>query len=377
MKDINVLSVFLDGRKIGTLAKYERSLTAFQYDESWLAEGFAVNPLSLPLEKKVFCAKYDPFEGLFGVFDDSLPDGWGRLLLDRLLVKHRVNPEEVQPLTRLAIVGNSGMGALEYRPEIEMGEKVSIENLDEIARECEKILETESATDLDSLFALGGSSGGARPKILTTYLGEDWIIKFPSSFDGKNIGLVEFEYAQCAKACGIEMSETKLFASQNCDGYFGTKRFDRKKDEQGNLKKIHMVSAGGLLETSHRIPNLDYNLLMKLTQIMTGNFEELEKLYRLMCFNVFAHNRDDHAKNFSYIYDEKEGKWHLSPAYDLTYSSSIGGEHATCINGNGKNPTMEDILAVAENACIASSKAQKIATDVQTITKELQRFFPR
>lgn len=157
-----------------------------------------------------------------------------------------MNPEEVQPLTRLAIVGNSGMGALEYRPEIEMGEKVSIENLDEIVRECEKILETESATDLDSLFALGGSSGGARPKILTTYQGEDWIIKFPSSFDGKNIGLVEFEYAQCAKACGIEMSETKLFASQNCDGYFGTKRFDRKKDEQGNLKKIHMVSAGNM-----------------------------------------------------------------------------------------------------------------------------------
>lgn len=377
MKEINVLSVLLDGRKIGTLAKYERNLTAFQYEDEWLTEGFSINPLSLPLEKKVFFAKYHPFEGLFGVFDDSLPDGWGRLLLDRLLIRNRVNPEEVQPMTRLAIVGNSGMGALEYRPEIELGETAHAEDLDQIAQECRNILETEGSDDLDRLFALGGSSGGARPKILTTYEGEDWIIKFPSSLDSREIGLIEFEYAQCAKACGIEMAETKLFSSRLCQGYFGTKRFDREKGEKAKLKKIHMVSAGGLLETSHRIPNLDYQLLMKLTQIMTGNFEEIEKLYRLMCFNVFAHNRDDHARNFSYLYDEEKGAWKLSPAYDLTYSSSIGGEHATCVNGNGKNPGMEDILAVAESACISSSKAQKIARDVQEITKELRRFFPR
>lgn len=377
MKEINVLSVLLDGRKIGTLAKYERNLTAFQYEDDWLSEGFSINPLSLPLEKKVFFAKYHPFEGLLGVFDDSLPDGWGRLLLDRLLIRNRVNPEEVQPITRLAIVGNSGMGALEYRPEIELGETAHAEDLDQIAQECRKILETEGSDDLDRLFALGGSSGGARPKILTTYEGEDWIIKFPSSLDSREIGLIEFEYAQCAKACGIEMAETKLFSSRLCQGYFGTKRFDREKDEAAKLKKIHMVSAGGLLETSHRIPNLDYHLLMKLTQIMTGSFEEIEKLYRLMCFNVFAHNRDDHARNFSYLYDEEKGVWKLSPAYDLTYSSSIGGEHATCVNGNGKNPGMEDILVVAENACISSAKAQKIARDVQEITKELQKFFPR
>ena len=373
MKEINVLSVLLDGRKIGTLAKYERNLTAFQYEDDWLSEGFSINPLSLPLEKKVFFAKYHPFEGLLGVFDDSLPDGWGRLLLDRLLIRNRVNPEEVQPITRLAIVGNSGMGALEYRPEIELGETAHAEDLDQIAQECQKILETESSDDLDRLFNLGGSSGGARPKILTTYEGEDWIIKFPSSLDSREIGLIEFEYAQCAKACGIEMAETKLFSSRRCQGYFGTKRFDREKDEGAKIKKIHMVSAGGLLETSHRIPNLDYHLLMKLTQIMTGSFEEIEKLYRLMCFNVFAHNRDDHARNFSYLYDEEKGVWKLSPAYDLTYSSSIGGEHATCVNGNGKNPGMEDILAVAENASISSAKAQKIARDVQEITKELQR----
>lgn len=126
-----------------------------------------------------------------------------------------------------------------------------------------------------------------------------------------------------------------------------------------------MVSAAGLLETSHRIPNLDYDILMKLTLQLTKSMEECEKLYRLMCFNVFAHNRDDHSKNFTYIYKEEEQRWVLSPAYDLTYSNSIGGEHATTINGNGKNPGMADILAVAKKIGLNGAKAGKIANEIK------------
>ena len=114
------------------------------------------------------------------------------------------------------------------------------------------------------------------------------------------------------------MSETKLFFFFFYSGYFGIKRFDRE-----NGKKVHMVSVSGLLETSHRLPNLDYNILMKLTLELTKNYQDIEQLYRLMCFNVFAHNRDDHSKNFSFLYDENKKEWHLSPAYDLTYSSSV------------------------------------------------------
>ena len=152
------------------------------------------------------------------------------------------------------------------------------------------------------------------------------------------------------------MSETKLFDSKICSGYFGIKRFDRV-----NGRKVHMVSVSGLLETSHRLPNLDYNILMKLTLELTKNYQDIEHLYRLMCFNVFAHNRDDHSKNFSFLYDENKKEWHLSPAYDLTYSSSFNGEHATTINGEGKNPTLDDILAVAKNIGIKEKQAKDIA----------------
>ena len=150
------------------------------------------------------------------------------------------------------------------------------------------------------MFKLGGSSGGARPKILTKVDNEEWIIKFPAHADGLNIGLQEYDYSVCAKACGIEMAETRLFPSHACAGYFGTKRFDRVADERGK-KRIHMLSVSAILETSHRIPNLDYLLLGKLTMNLTKSFKEMEKLYRLMCFNVFAHNRDDHSKNFSFM----------------------------------------------------------------------------
>lgn len=193
---------------------------------------------------------------------------------------------------------------------------------------------------------MGGSSGGARPKILTSVHGEEWLIKFPSTDDNKNIGRQEYEYSLCAKACGIQMEETRLFASKKCEGYFGTKRFDRGRDADGTEIRRHMISASALLETSQRIPNLDYDTLMKLTIKLTEDFLQLENLYRLMCFNVFSHNRDDHSKNFTYLYDEKNGKWELSPAYDLTYSNSLGGEHATTVHGNGADPRLKDLLAV-------------------------------
>ena len=139
-----------------------------------------------------------------------------------------------------------------------------------------------------------------------------------------------------------------------------------------------MISVSGLLETSHRIPNLDYNDLMQLTLNLTKSFEEVEKLFRLMCFNVFSHNRDDHSKNFSFIYNEDLNKWELSPAYDLTYSYSINGEHATTINGNGVNPSLNDILKVAEKIGLDKKKAEKIAIEIREIVKkELEIFLSK
>lgn len=360
MDNYKYLKVFYNDILVGTLAKTPDRVFAFEYDSDWLNNGFSISPFSLPLIKKVFIPKYDPFGGLFGVFNDSLPDGWGRLLVDRLFLKNKINPVEIDNLNRLAVVQESGMGALTYKPEHRFESENNISDYDILARECSKILESQNSENLDELFQLGGSSGGARPKILTSINNEDWIIKFPSSSDPKNIGEKEYQYSLCAKDCGISITETRLFPSKICSGYFGIKRFDRK-----NGKKVHMVSVSGLLETSHRLPNLDYNILMKLTLELTRNYQDVEQLFRLMCFNVFAHNKDDHSKNFSFLYDDTKNEWHLSPAYDLTYSFSFNGEHATTINGEGKNPTLEDILAIAKNIGLKEKFAKDIATDIQ------------
>ena len=371
MNKIKSLQVFYNEKKVGTLALMKNNIVAFEYDSNWIINGFSISPFSLPLKKQVFIPKIDPFDGLYGVFSDSLPDGWGRLLVDRMLNSQNINPREISQIDRLAIVGETGMGALSYKPEYNLLEdKDYQEDYDNLALSCKKILNTEHSADLDKLFKLGGSSGGARPKILTKIDNEDWIIKFPSSLDDSNIGKLEYLYSVCAKKCKIDIPETKLFPSKISSGYFGIKRFDRKKLSTGAIRKLHMISVSGLLETSHRIPNLDYNDLIQLTLNLTKSFEEVEKLFRLMCFNVFSHNRDDHSKNFSFIYNEDLNKWELSPAYDLTYSYSINGEHATTINGNGVNPGLNDILNVAEKIGLDKKKAEKIASEIKEIVKK-------
>ena len=371
MNKIKSLQVFFNEKKVGTLALMKNNIVAFEYDNEWINNGFSISPFSLPLKKQVFIPKIDPFDGLYGVFSDSLPDGWGRLLVDWMLNSQNINPRQISQIDRLAIVGETGMGALSYKPEYNLLEdKDCQEDYDSLALSCKKILNTEYSADLDNLFRLGGSSGGARPKILTKIDNEDWIIKFPSSLDDNNIGELEYLYSVCAKKCKIDVPETKLFPSKISPGYFGIKRFDRKKLSTGAIRKLHMISVSGLLETSHRIPNLDYNDLMQLTLNLTKSFEEVEKLFRLMCFNVFSHNRDDHSKNFSFIYNEDLNKWELSPAYDLTYSYSINGEHATTINGNGVNPGLNDILNVAEKIGLDKKNAEKITIEIKEIVKK-------
>lgn len=368
MMPVTKLDVLCEGAKVGKLALYKKYLAAFEYDKDWLERGFSISPLKLPLREGVFIPKYDPFDGLFGIFADSLPDGWGRLLVDRMLRRSGADPDGTNPMTRLSIVGSSGMGSLEYRPEAEWAASSENYDYDELALKCEMILRsTECPEGFDAVYRMGSSSGGARPKILTRVKGEDWIVKFPSTYDPAEIGKMEYEYVQCAGRCGISIPENALFPSERCSGYFGMKRFDRIIS-QGKTGKVHMASVSALLDVSHRIPALDYNTLMALTWNLTKNISEMEEMYRRMCFNVFAHNRDDHARNFSFLFDG--GKWKLAPAYDLTYSSSVGGEHATSVNGNGKDPGMKELTAVGIKAGIAANRAKETAQQIEEIVHE-------
>ncbi len=371
MKPNNALQVLYDGRLVGTLAMTADHKVAFQYSEEWLEYGFPISPFSLPMKNQVFVPNKDYFDGLFGVFADSLPDNWGRLLLSRLLRANGQNPDKLTALDRLAIVGTAGMGALTYYPEKEIQEKQDHSNLDELAEQCQKLLNTEYSDKLDELYRLGGTSGGARPKIMTIIEGEEWIIKFSAHVDGRNAGKMEYDYSCCARQCGITMSETRLFPSDKCEGYFGTKRFDRVMDN-GSQKRIHMLTAAALLELDFEQPSLDYHSLMKLTKILTRDHpEDVKNMFRRMCFNVFAHNRDDHSKNFTYLYHEAEDCWRLSPAYDLTYSNTYYGEHTTTVDGNGRNPGGKEILAVGVAAGMERAECKRIMNQIEDCVNQM------
>ena len=360
------LHVTYHDRTVGTLAKTVHGMVAFEYDDSWLSDGFAISPFSLPLKKKVFIPEKHYFNGLFGIFADSLPDAWGQLLLSRILQRSGISEDNVSAVDRLAVVGSSGTGALCYHPDIDMSASEHTGDLDRLSEECSRILNSEQAKDLDLLFSLGGTSGGARPKIMTEIDGEKWIIKFPENSDIRDIGKMEYDYSLCAGKCSIDIPATRLFPSEKCSGYFGIKRFD--SDAGGN--RIHMATAAALLEADFRQPCLDYHQLMKLTAILTGNDpHDMENMFRRACFNVFAHNRDDHAKNFSFLYDDSSDSWKLSPAYDLTYSTTYYGEHTTSVDGNGKDPGASELLNVGTAAGLSHAKCRKIIKGIEEIVR--------
>lgn len=360
------LAVFLGDIPVGTLAKTAEGSIAFSYCPEWLAQGFSISPWSLPLEGGVFVAEPEPFEGLFGIFYDSLPDGWGALLLDRTLRSKGFDPMQVTPLARLAIVGAGGRGALRYEPCIALEDYELHATLDELAQTCQDILEDKPAANLDLAYETGGSSGGARPKAYVDIDGQSWLVKFPSHLDPPNIGPMEYAYALAAQDCGIPMAPVRLFPSKTHQGFFGSQRFDR--DALGN--GIHMATASALLEVSHRLPLLDYRHLFQVTTHITGSVEDVWRLFRLMAFNVFAHNEDDHSNNFAWLYEH--GRWHLSPAYDLTYSTSFGHEHATTVNGNGR-PSLKDVLVLGREFGLPPAQAEKTALCIKERCERLLR----
>lgn len=310
------------------------------------------------------------FEGLPGLFNDSLPDGWGRLLLDRYMRSKQIAREAISPLDRLAHVGMTGVGALVYEPDHTEDIAADDIDLDVLAAQTQDVLDGEAEDVLQELLALNGSSAGARPKAMIgvddgrTHImhGTDslpdgvtqWIVKFANSEDGLDAGAIEYAYALMAKEAGVVMPEVHLFPAQKGAGYFATKRFDRDGG-----KRLHVHSACGLLHSDFRTPSLDYEDLIALTGMLTRDAREVEKLYRLAVFNVLSHNRDDHAKNFSFVMDET-GEWKLSPAYDLTFSSGPRGEQSTMVMGEGKHPTTQHLTALGQEAKIDPAKITDI-----------------
>ena len=348
----------------------------FKFYTEFIKRGIEISPIKLKLNNLINKADPIPFDGLFGVFADSLPDGWGKLLLDRALNARGVAVDDITVLDRLAYIGSNGMGALTYKPEIEdFGHEEFKIELDEIAKATNQIINGVASNVLDELYQLGGSSGGARPKILVGYnpvsqhlIGiekilpkdyEHWLIKFPSSYDRPDIGNIEYAYYKMALDAGIEMIESKLFKGVSGQAYFGTKRFDR----EGN-KRLHMHSAAGMMHDNFRLSNIDYGDLMDCAFRLERDVRAYEKILRLAAYNVFAHNRDDHSKNFAFLMDAN-GIWKVAPAYDLTFSNSGHGMHSTTVARESKNPTKKHLMELGNYFKIKN--ASKIIDEVQAV----------
>jgi len=358
---IKKMAVLYNGKKVGYLQSLNNQ-TYFAYDESWIQNGFSISPRSLPLENRVFASDPMRFGGLLGVFADSLPDSWGSLVTMKYLRKKGISYLNLNPLEKLSLVGKDGFGGFSYFPSEGKDIDKWKGTMDDFFRESMKTMEEDEDENLDEIFTHESSVGGARPKAHIRFENEEWIVKFRGKNDPSWMGRMEYEYNLAAKECGIEVPESRLFESQTSDGYFASKRFDRKEG-----KRVHVLSLSALLEIPHDLPLLDYVSFLQATLFITQSQKEVEKAFRLACFNVFSKNYDDHSKNFAFLYDLEKGGYVLSPAYDLTRTIHQKEHEMTCV---GKAlPNEDDLFLLAKKMNIPSLKAKNILFLVKNVVE--------
>lgn len=327
-----------------------------------------------PPETGLHAARGREFGGLNGFLTDSLPDGWGYLLMRRRLAKAGVDIASLTPLERLALVGDQGRGALTFRPAT--APKDAIETLDlDLLAEAAVTLAGEAPLLADTLAGLAGGSGGARPKVHVSFNAqgdisvgagetpegyEAWIVKFPAREDPEDIGPIEGAYADMAAAAGVRMSPHRLIPARRGPAYFATRRFDRTED--GGRR--HMVSLAGAIEAPSDRPSTSYDLYMRATRAITRRSNDVTEMFRRMLFNLLASNRDDHTRQLAFLMDPA-GDWTLAPAFDLTYAPGPGGEHYMDIEGEGRRPTRGHVRALGARHGLKTSTIDTLLEEVQ------------
>ncbi len=385
MKALNV-SLALTPNKSQRVGKllYQQRKIYFEYDAQWLQNGFALSPFHLQLTPQLLEDKIGLWQGLHGVFNDSLPDGWGLLLMDRQLRKESIDPRSIMPLDRLAWLGSRTMGALTYEPVTGPESDALLVDIHEMAKNAGQIYAGTSEEVLPELFRAGGSPGGARPKALiaiksginadqmVTGDGElqpgytSWLVKFNAKDDFADAGNIEYAYSLMAKDADIDMPETQLLEGR----YFAVRRFDREGQQ-----RVHVHTFGNMVGADFRVPTLDYADLLKVVSEVTRDRREVLKGFRQMVFNIATHNRDDHSKNFAFVWcnkDESEvsqGGWKLTPAYDLMFSNGIHGEHTMTIAGEGKSPSLNEITQLAKQAGLEKERGSIVEKVNDVVSK--------
>ncbi len=369
-KPTEALVVSKEGVIVGELLKVDGKGIYFTYDKSWLAKGFNLSPITMKFDAlPQLAAHVRTFNGLHGPFADSLPDGWGLLLMNRFFnaTFGDGTARAITMLDRLAYMGERGMGAFEYHPKTENEVLAGPLDIAELFRASQEIWEGETTEVLTKLRLAGGSPGGARPKAVValsadgkhavsafakTPSGYDhWMVKYRATDEPIETGAIEYAYAEMARDAGVIVAESKLLTQAmpngNVERFFASKRFDREAS-----KKIHMMTVSALMYADFRAPTMDYSDMLKLTHVLTNSAVEVEKMARLMIFNALSHNFDDHTKNFAFLCKESlhashEATWTLAPAYDLTYAEARG-EHSTTFAGHGK-PTRRIINQICKD----------------------------
>lgn len=391
MEEINA---YIYGKRIGTMIEHQ-GVIYFEYDKKFKLEGLEISPIKLHTSKtKDAYTNSDHttlYKGIAGVFFDSLPDKHGMPFIDRYFEKQGLKPFEVTLLHKLAFIGDRGMGAIEYIPKEDdtaVTSDIAI-NAKEAYEEMKQGIQSDDSS-IESLMNIRQSVspiGGGRPKMLVQYnydtkeirlnkkeLHQGYIraiIKFDEIYEGVgSIGLTKLEYIfmSMAKEIGINTSEFQLINEGNAK-HLLVKRFDRDDNDE----KIHMCTAAGLMHLDISILKAtSYEYLFMLTRKVCKSFEDIEELFKRMVLNILCLNFDDHAKNFAYLMD-KNGKWSLSPAYDITYSKGLMKSHTTTVCGKDSNITRNDVLKIAKSQGIKLTIAIKIIDSCCKIVKTFEQ----
>ncbi|HAG95443.1 MAG: toxin HipA [Thalassolituus sp.] len=408
----SVARVMLWGRQVGTLI-WTNNRGYFEYDRAFQSSGIEPSPITMPLSDQSYsfpALSRETFKGLPGFLADSLPDKFGNRLINQWLERQGRSADSFSPLERLCYIGSRGMGALEFKPAlghlnetsqpIEIAELVALTN-EALSQKQAMVVDLAGADTshkqaLDKIISVGTSAGGARAKAVIAWNPETqevrsgqvktdagfgyWLLKFDGVeenrdhevlADPKGYSLVEYAYYLMAIACGITMTECRIF-KENGRSHFMTRRFDRK--DGGD--KIHMQSLCGLAHYDfNQAGAYSYEQAIGVMRHLDLPKPEFEQFFRRVVFNVVARNQDDHTKNIAFLMD-KAGRWSLSPAYDLTYCNGRGwtSQHQMTVNGKRNHFVTDDLLAVAQHADIRPTKAKSIISEILTQVRRWPEF---
>lgn len=379
---VDIARVNLYGQPVGTLRwDNNRQLAHFEYAESFIGKGFEPSPILMPVRQGRIYSFSDigreTFKGLPGMLADSLPDTYGRTLFDRwLALTGRSSGNAVETL---CFLGKRCMGALEFEPAMDApyspDVRIEFDSLVEVANDAlsEKEefganLEEDKKAAIAEIVRLGTSAGGQRAKAIIAYnplTGEvrSGQIEAPEGFDyylikldgvtaeagfreTQNFGRLEYSFYRLVKECGIEMSNCSLI-EENGRAHFLTKRFDRQNGE-----KIHMQTLCGIAHYDYRNPrSYSYEQAFNVMRALRLPYSQAQEMYRRMVFNVVIRNQDDHTKNISFLMD-RQGKWALSPAYDMGFAYNPKGgwtaQHQMSINGKFDDISRQDLIEFAK-----------------------------